>query len=49
MKVSTRRWELKVIAFLLSLLLWLIYHYGAPAEQAAPARRPSRAGLRLPR
>jgi hypothetical protein len=49
MKVSTRRWELKVIAFLLSLLLWLIYHYGAPAEQAAPARRLVRSGPRTPR
>ena len=35
----TRNWQLKVMALLLSMLLWLILHYGRPTSKKAGPRK----------
>lgn len=39
MTLLTRNWQLKVMALILSLLLWLILHYNKPPKKAAPKKR----------
>ena len=40
MRIFTRNWQMKVMALLLSLLLWLVLHYGY--NSARPVRSASR-------
>lgn len=44
-----RHWRLKVIAFLLSLLIWIILHYGpSPKKPEAPRKRSASRRLAIP-
>jgi hypothetical protein len=38
MRILRRNWQMKLMAFLLSLLLWLVLHYGYTAKPARPGR-----------
>ena len=42
----TNNWRLKVMALLLSMLLWLVFHYGLPAPKPVP---PVRSGAKARR